>query len=79
VCAGHEALIVAAADLSSFSESGASGCVATALEGRDDGVSAATSVDMLIVWECGEVEFVKRCSEKVLLRDVGSSADYARH
>jgi hypothetical protein len=52
VCAGHEALIIAAVDVSSFSESGASGCVATSLVGRDDGVSATTSVDMLLVCDC---------------------------
>lgn len=51
VCAGHEALIIAAADVSSFFESGASGCMATPVVARDDGVSATTSVDMLMLCE----------------------------
>lgn len=51
VCAGHEALIICAAVVSSDAESGAKGCDGTLLARRGVGVEVATvSVDILMYY-----------------------------
>jgi hypothetical protein len=48
VCAGQEALMIAAAVVSSWAESGASGCDGMLLAGRAVGLVATVSVDIVI-------------------------------